>query len=333
MRLGREDRRRRRRISLVSTSIVRRLLVLAAVALPASAVVADVTIPSTGAPPAPMLRPKSPPAPMLRPKSILTRWPAVLPCPQPRDLVVRRTYSEDVLLWSNSRDDRVSEDGARPIPPGFLRDPPHSIAWTRNGPEKWNGGEMPMPIPHSVELNVKCGDDRWSEISWECSYDQASCSLRAFYRERDPDVLRRYRADRARVQQIMRAGAGARDLLIADALHLVQDACAGDRCSDVVARAASRLRAAATQPPWKVTRPDGYRLELTAPGAPDKTLSCNDDPWIDHVRKCTLTLGTLSFEFPGDSHHYGFLSGDTNDDTWWLTTSGDGYTLMHEAAR
>ena len=40
--------------------------------------------------------------------------------------------------------------------------------------------------------------------------------------------------------------------------------------------------------PWQVVQRDEHRLELTAPGAPDHKLSCNDDHY-----SCELTLGTL----------------------------------------
>jgi hypothetical protein len=301
---------------------VRHFLVLAALALPAPSAVADVTTPSSDAPRAP--------AP--HPTSMLTRWPAVLPCPQPREASLWSPSGEDVLRWSNASGaevtlDRRRNDGARPIPPALLRDPPRSLTWTRRGRPHDIGGEMPMPVPrHHVSLQVKCDGDV-GQIRWSCDDREASCRPSVWFAYRDPDVQQRHRSDVARFQRVMQAGAGARDLLIADALRLAQEACAGDRCADVVARAVPRLRAAAKQP-WRLARPGEHRLEMTAPGAPDENLRCDG---ADYNRVCTLTLGSLRFTLHGDDKFSGYEGLD--GDKWEVAAYWFGYSIADEAMR
>jgi hypothetical protein len=297
-------------------------VVLAVIALRAPSAFADVTSPKAKAAPAPT--------------TMRTRWPAVLPCPRPRDLTVSSPSSKDVLRWSSPGGAELTlvanDSGARPIPPALLRDPPRSLTWRRHGrPDQVSGGEMSRPVsPHDVGLWMKCADSYVEgDLQWSCDDRQASCRLSVSYPYRDPDERRRHRGSLADLARVVQAGAGARDLVIADALRLAQEACAGDRCAEVVSRAVQQLRAVGKQPPWTVAPPHEQWFELIDPAAPDHKLRC--DAVIN--RYCSLTLGSsLGFILHGEDSTFGGNE-EVGGAGWELRAYPSGFWLYDDAVR
>jgi hypothetical protein len=283
-RLGREDRSHPERTTRVLSPPLRRFIVLAVLVLPPAAV-ADVTTPSRPAPA----------ATATRQTSMATRWPALPSCAGPHDLTVRSPSSKDVLRWSNAAGAAltlVDDSHGQPLPPAFLRDPPGTLTWVRRGrPDQLNSGDMPVS-PHRVNLLIYCGSSSpEGYMSWSCDDQEASCSLSVARPYRDPAEQRRHRRSLADLARIVEAGAGARDLVTADAVRFAQDACAGGRCGDVVARAVEQLGAVGKQPPWTVAPAREQWFELKDPRRPGNNLLC--DATIN--RYCALNIGSTSF--------------------------------------
>jgi hypothetical protein len=301
---------------------IRRSLLLAAIVMAAPSAAGDVTTPNIGAPSS------SPPT------SMRTRWPAVLPGARSCVVSAWTPATDDVLRWSNASGaaSTIERPSGRnwPLPPALAVDPPRALSWVRHGRPGISHGYMgePMPHnPHTLDLFLSCGDD---VVRWECDDRQASCRTSFAISLGDPRPERAHHADWERLKEIIAAGAGARAAVVRAALQLAGDACAGERCADVVARAVQQLRAVDQEPPWKVARADALHLELTAPGALEERLSCDGTAY-----DCLLTLrGGVRFRLHGhaDTDPYEELDGPT-----WAVRSpsarGSGYSLEDEAIR
>jgi len=279
-----------------------------------------------------------PPAAKPQAGSLYTRWPALFSGAQRCEVEISSPSKDDRFRWSNGSGATLtlhpSHDGKRSLPAALRRDPPRTLLWTHHGRPDMErlliappGGDMgevvpgpPTPKPsHELKLDASCGD---AVARWSCDDRQPVCHLSLLVPVGSPEEERRHRVDRDSTVRRQLAGKGARDILIADALRLIEDVCAHDRCSEVVARAAEQLRAALREPLWTLVppRPDDHPPGLTAQGAPGDSLFC-----VPH--RCQLSLGkTLRLNQFGKEA----LSGAT----WRLLSTGRSdheYTLEDEA--
>jgi hypothetical protein len=310
----------------VSSSAVPALLVLVALDVSAPCAVAD--------PPA---RAKPPPLP----GSMSTPWPAALSTAHQCRASLWSPSEHDVFRWSSARGAAMTFDpshaGDRPLPPAFLRDPPRTLTWIRHGrPGMTSSGDIigPQPKPpHALGLSVGCSD---IQAEWQCDDRQPSCRPSLRIPAGDPEVTRRHHVDRDRIMQTMLKAKGARDIFIADALRLIEDACANGRCSVVVARTAERMRAAVQEPPWTLVPPrDDKHLGLRAQGRPGDRIICGSEDNRGFEWECELTLGdSVHFKVEGDQNPYQPHFEELRSDTWALAAPGSGgFVVEGEAVR
>jgi hypothetical protein len=273
-----------------------------------------------------------------------TRWPAVLPCARPTLLATASEHPDDVLSWSSARGapQRIAHLGdkrPRRLSRAFEDDRPTRLAWEKRRARRPADPSCPTEdrCSRQAQLTVTCEDGPGS-VDWLCD---DKWSEQDDYRPCYPSVtypyastaLQRAHDDPGRVTQVLRDPDHARDAMIGHALALIDEACAGQRCTVRVAAVADRLRVLRHAPAWSATRAEPRTLTLvpTAGGPSDDTLTCSSDAYLQ-MHECVLKVGAIELRLDAKSSWYREMLSD-KDGNWYVAAELGGISLHDEAIR
>jgi hypothetical protein len=263
----------------------------------ASAARADVTPPGAARGPQP---------------GFVTRWPAVLPCERPVAISASGEPEAEVD-WSNARGQkmRVKTDWRiRPFPAALAR-----------------ARLTALRGPGSIVLTVTC-EDHLQEIQWWCDQYDSVCDRHVRYGFASAAERAAYLAHVEHIERVRRDPAGGRALMIADALALLDDACAGGRCrSDDLEAARQLLRARAAAPSWVVRQQTAFEVEMGPERTREEGLGCSRD-------MCVLSLPGLTFSLERPSEEPKYVEWEAVQlDGWRIDVSSLGVELQRDVIR